>query len=77
MFTVKSGTRSTSFRLKLWEEQLAMELGQRAFWPRDQGKLSPRADICTESCSMKRPVKKQEEDGDLFFPRERGKDRQV
>ena len=54
-----------------------MELGQRAFWPRHQGKLSPGADICTEPCSMKRPVKKQEEDGDLFFPRERGKDRQV
>ena len=25
MFTAKSGTRSTSFRLKLWDEQLGME----------------------------------------------------
>ena len=67
MFTAESGTRSTSFRLKLWEEQLAVELEQRAIWPGDQATLSPRADICTGSCSM-RGLGEAGEDGDILLP---------
>lgn len=57
--------------LKPWEEQLAVELGQRAFWPRDQGKVSPRADICTGSRSMRRLVKAEGRWRHFFPERER------
>lgn len=53
-----------------------MELEQRAIWPGDQGTLSPRADICTGSCSI-RALGKAGGGGRHFSPRERGKDRQV
>lgn len=74
-----TGTRSHSSSqvwykvnsLKPWEEQLAVELGQRAFWPRDQGKVSPRADICTGSRSMRRLVKAEGRWRHFFPERER------